>query len=135
MWGPLVGPATRAGQYHHNGGVLVLDMLVLKRVLPYVVSIILILGVCFWIYQNGYSSGSQDTVREYEQRIQEERERLIAANQAAQESARSKEAELQKLLGERDETIRLLLQDAISDPDAGNSSLSVDSVRRIDRIH
>lgn len=107
---------------------------VFKRFLPYIVGIIVILGMGYWIYTSGYRSGVDDTTAAYEQRIQEERERLLAANQAAQEAARKKEAELQRLLSERNDTIRVLMQEAFNDPNAGNVAIGADSVRRIDRI-
>lgn len=111
-----------------------LPWVVLRRFLPYIIGIIVILGMGYWIYNSGYRSGVDVTVRMYEQRIQEERERLLAANQAAQEAARKKEAELQRLLSERNDTIRVLMQEAFNDPNAGNVAIGADSVRRIDRI-
>lgn len=111
-----------------------LAWVVLRRVLPYIIGIIVILGVGYWIHQSGYRSGVDVTTRMYEQKIQEERERLLAANNAAQEEARKRLASLQQSLSERNDTIRLLMQEAYSDPAAGNSAFSADSVRRINRI-
>lgn len=111
-----------------------LQGLVIKRLLPYIFGILLILGVGYWIYDSGYDSGVRNTTEMYEEKIQQERERLLAANRAAQEAAKKKEAELQRLLSERNDTIKLLMQEAFNDPNAGNLSIGTDSVRRIDRI-
>lgn len=111
-----------------------LPWVVLRRFLPYIIGVIVILGMGYWIHTSGYRSGVDDTTRMFEQRIQEERERLLAANQAAQESAKKKQAELQQLLSERNDTIRVLMQEAFNDPNAGNVAVGADSVRRIDRI-
>lgn len=107
---------------------------VIKRLLPYVLGIIVILGMGYWIYDSGYDRGVDVTTLAYEQSIQEERERQLAANLAAQEAARQKEAELQRRLSERNDTIRDLMQEAFNDPNSGNTSLGVDSVRRIGKI-
>lgn len=107
---------------------------VLKRFLPYIIIVIVILSMGYWIYTSGYHSGVDAITRMYEQRIQEERERLIAANKAAQEDAKKKQVELQQLLSERNDTIRVLMQEAFNDPNANNVAVSIDSVRRIDRI-
>ena len=109
-------------------------VVVLRKFLPYILTLAVILGMGFWIHRSGYQSGVDATTRMYEHRIQEERERLLAANQAAQEAARKKEAELQRLLSERNDTIRVLMQEAFNDPNAGNVAIGADSVRRIDRI-
>lgn len=111
-----------------------LPWVVIRRFLPYVIVIIVILGMGYWIYSSGYRKGVDVTTLAYEQSIQEERERQLAANLAAQEAAREKEAELQRRLSERNDTIRDLMQEAFNDPNAGNTSLGVDSVRRIQRI-
>lgn len=107
---------------------------VFKRFLPYILGIILILGMGWWIHTSGYRSGVDDTTEAYEQRIEEERERLLIANQEAQEAARKKLVELQKLLSERNEVIKNLMREAFNDPNAGNVAIGADSVRRIDRI-
>lgn len=112
-----------------------LQGLVIKRLLPYIFGILLILGVGYWIYNSGYDSGVETITEMYEEKIQQERERLLAANRAAQEAAKEKEAELQRLLSERNDTIKLLMQEAFNDPNAGNLAIGTDSVRRIDRIH
>lgn len=109
-------------------------MVVLRRYLPYILALAVILGMGFWIHGKGYRSGVAETVAKYEQQIQKERERLVAANKAALDSAKQREAELRKLLSERNVTVRQLLQEAVSDPGAGNVAVSADSVRRINRI-
>ena len=111
-----------------------LPWVVLRRLLPYILVIIVILGMGYWIYRSGYNRGVDVTTLAYEQSIQEERERQLAANLAAQEAAREKEAELQRRLSERNDTIRDLMQEAFNDPNSGNTALGADSVRRIDRI-
>ena len=107
---------------------------VLKRLLPYILAIVVILGMGYWIYNSGYRRGVDVTTLTYEQSIQEERERQLVANLAAQEAAKEKEAELQRRLSERNDTIRSLMQEAFDDPDSGNIAIGVDSVRRIGKI-
>jgi Tfp pilus assembly protein PilO len=111
-----------------------LHWLVIKRFLPYILVILMILGMGYWIYNSGYRSGADAVTRMYEQKIQEERKRILSANLEAQEQSRKRQAELQRLLSERNDTIRLLMQEAFADPDAGNVAIGADSVRRIDRI-
>ena len=112
-----------------------LSRVVLTRVLPYGVLIAALVGAYFYITTVAYNNGVDDTVLRYEAAIQEERERLDAANNKAAEEARRKEVELNKLLRERNATISELMQDALSDPDAARPAISIDGVRRIDRIH
>jgi Tfp pilus assembly protein PilO len=106
-------------------------MIVMIRFLPYVVFIVLILSVGWW----GYSLGVDDTVQRYEVKIQEERKRQQSANEAALEHAKESEAELRRLLSERNATIRILMQDAQADPNADRPSVSSDGVRRINRVN
>lgn len=112
-----------------------LSRVVLIRVLPYVVSIAALMGAYFYVTSVAYNRGVDDTVLKYETAIQQERDRLQAANDKAVEEARKKEAELNRLLRERNATISQLMQDALSDPDAARPAISIDGVRRIDRIH
>lgn len=111
-----------------------LAWVVLRRLLPYILGGVLILGVGWWIFSTGYSSGVDDTVRKYEVKIQEERNRQQSANQAALENARQREAELRRLLSERNATISDLNMEAQKDPTANRPAVSVDGVRRINRI-
>ncbi len=107
---------------------------VFRRLLPYILGAILILGVGCWIFNTGYSSGVDDTVREYEVKIQKERERQQSANETALENSKKREAELHRLLSERNATIRLLMQEGFEDPNANRPSISVDGVQRLNRI-
>ena len=63
-------------------------LVVLRPFLPYIVGLLVILGVGFWIHSLGYRSGVDDTTVLYESKIQRERERLQAANEAALENAK-----------------------------------------------
>lgn len=111
-----------------------LAWVVLRRLWPYVLGSVLILSVGLWIFSTGYSSGVDDTVRKYEVKIQEERNRQQSANQAALENARQREAELRRLINERNATISDLNMEAQKDPTARRPAVSVDGVRRINRI-
>lgn len=108
---------------------------VLKEVLPYIILIATLVGAYFYIRNDAYNDGVADTVLKYENAIQNERERLSAANEAALREARAKEAELSRLLRERDDTISQLEDEANLDPDANRPAISAGSVRRINRVH
>lgn len=107
---------------------------VFKRLWPYILACVLILGVGWWIFNTGYSSGVDDITEQYQVKIQEERKRQQSANETALENAREREAELRRLLSERNATIRLLMQEGFQDPNASRPSISVDGVRRLNRI-
>ena len=107
---------------------------VLKEVLPYIILIATLVGAYFYIRHVAYNDGVADTTLKYENAIQDERERLSAANEAALREARAKEAELNRLLRERDATISQLENEANSDPDATRPAISVDGVQRLNRI-
>lgn len=108
---------------------------VLKNILPYIIGGAMILGVGWWIFHSGYTSGVDDTVQKYEVKIQEERQRQQSANEDALKLAKESEANLRRLLSERNATIRILMQEAFTDPNATRPAVGADSVLRIDRIH
>lgn len=107
---------------------------VFLRLMPYAVVIGLILGMGYWIYRTGYSSGSDDMAQKYEAAIKSESKRQEAANSAALEKAEQKSADLQREMSERDETIRLLTIEAQKGPDAASQCISSDGVQRLNRI-
>jgi len=111
-----------------------LSRVVLKDILPYIIIIAALVGAYFYIRHVAYNDGVADTTLKYENAIQDERERLSAANEAALREARAKEAELNRLLRERDATISQLENEANSDPDATRPAISVDGVQRLNRI-
>lgn len=109
-------------------------LVVLRPFLPYILGAMMILGVGYWIYHRGYSTGVDDTVLVYEVRMKTERERLEAANRDALEAARKVEEQLRSQLSARNETIKLLTIDSMSAPDAADECLSPDWVRRLNQI-
>jgi len=111
-----------------------LSRVVLKDILPYIIVIAALVGAYFYIRHDAYNDGVADTTLKYENAIQDERERLSAASEAALREARAKEAELNRLLRERDATISQLEQEANSDPDASRPAISIDGVQRLNRI-
>ena len=108
--------------------------IVIKRLLPYVAGILLLMGAFLYARYDAYNDGVVATVAKYEAAMQKERERLQTANEQALEEARRKEEELNKLLRERNERIGQLLREAASDPDAKRPSMSLDGVRRLNQI-
>ena len=108
--------------------------IVIKRLLPYVAGILLLMGAFLYARHDAYNDGVVATVTKYEAAMQKERERLQTANEQALEEARQREEELNKLLRERNERIGQLLREAASDPDAKRPSMSLDGVRRLNQI-
>lgn len=108
-------------------------VVVLGGFLPYLFGIAAIFMVGWLIWSSGYGHGANDTRILYETAAQKERERQDEVNRLVLEETNLKILELQRLLGERDETVRRLLSEADNDPDANRRSLSADSVRRINQ--
>lgn len=107
---------------------------VLKKLLPYIVVTMVIIGVGWWLHHSGYESGRDDMAAEYEQQIAQERRRVQAANDAALEAARKVEQKLRSDLGARNEIIRRLSQEARDAPGSDVESFDVDSVRRLNEV-
>lgn len=105
-----------------------------RRFLPYIVAIIALMGAYFLIRADAYDDGVKDTTAKYEIAIREERERLIEANKKALEEARAREAELNRLIRERNAKISELSEQAASDPNADRPAVSIDGVFRLNRI-
>ena len=78
-------------------------MVVLRPLLPYIIGSLMILGMGYWIHSLGYRSGVDDTTVLYESKIQRERERLQAANEAALENAKIIVEQLRSQLSSRNE--------------------------------
>jgi hypothetical protein len=108
--------------------------IVIKRLLPYVAGILLLMGAFLYARYDAYNDGVAATVAKYEAAMQKERERLQTANEQALEEARQVEKELNRLLRERNERIGKLLLEAASDPRSEQPSVSVDGVRRLNQI-
>ena len=106
----------------------------LSRVLPYLLGILLVVGAYLYIWWSAYNDGVEDTTLKYEQVIQEERERLDAANEAALTQARERISELQRLLRTRNEELLDLQRQAAEDPDANRPAINSGSVQRLNRI-
>lgn len=107
---------------------------VFRRYLPYILIVVLLMGAEIYIWWNGYNHGVAVTTLKYETAIQNERERLTKANEDALEEARQREAELNRLLRERNATIAELEAGAEADPNAARPAVSVDGVRRLNRV-
>lgn len=107
---------------------------VLARLLPYLLAVLAVAFVLWWIYDSGYDNGVADIETKYQTAIQEERHRQIEANAAALEEARQRQAELERLLDERNREIEDLLVEGSEDPDAARRAIGSDSVRRLNRI-
>ena len=109
-------------------------MVVLRPLLPYIIRLIVILGMGFWIHSVGYQSGVDGTTALYESKIQRERERLQAANEEALKNARIAVEQLQSQLSSRNEAIRLLSIEAMSSTGSGDRCIDADGVRRLNRL-
>ena len=108
-----------------------MSMLVLRKFLPYILIVVVAVGIYFY----GYSKGVSVTEAAYQEVIMAERVRLMTANETALAEARSREVDLARGLNERDATIRQLAEEASTDTHAARPALSAGSVRRIDRIN
>ena len=109
-------------------------LVVLRPLLPYIMGLLVILGMGFWIHSVGYRSGVDDTTVLYESKIQRERERLQAANEEALKNARIAVEQLQSQLSSRNEAIRLLSIEAMSSTGSGDRCIDADGVRRLNRL-
>jgi len=107
---------------------------VIARVLPYVLGALLMAGAYLYIRWDAYNDGVDDTTRKYETLILQERERVQEANEAALNQARSRIAELQRLLSARDAELLELQQQAAEDPDADRPAIGTGSVQRLNRL-
>lgn len=107
---------------------------VFTRLLPYLLAVLAVVFFLWWIYDSGYDNGVADIETKYQTAIQEERHRQIEANAIALEEARQRQAELERLLDERNREIEDLLVEGESDPDADRRAIGADSVLRINRI-
>ena len=106
----------------------------LAPVLPYILGAIILVGGYFYIRYDAYNDGVDDTTARYEQLIQEESDRIKAANDAALAQAEVNIEKLQNRVREQSAEINKLEQEAASDPNANRPALGADSVSRIDGI-
>ena len=104
------------------------------KILLYLAGALLLVGAVIWLRTDAYNDGVEDTEQRYQTAIEEERHRLIEANNAALEEARRRQRELEALLEERDAAITDLLDEATQDPNADRPALGSDSVFRLNRI-
>jgi hypothetical protein len=81
-----------------------------------------------------YNYGVGVTTIWYEKAIKKERDRLEKANADAIAEANSSVKKLEQVLRERNATIAKLNEQAASDPNADNQSVSPDGVLRLNRI-
>ena len=107
---------------------------VLAKILPYLLLLVAILFSIWYVYDSGFDNGVAETESKYRLAIEKERHRQLEANQDALDKANKRQAELKQLLGERDATLKRLSEESLKDPDANRPAISVDSVRRINRI-
>lgn len=111
-----------------------LPWVALRPFLPYVVGIAGIAAIVYMIDDRAFNSGVRKTVERYEEAMREERERLREANDAALEAARQREQALRDQLEARNAEIQRILEEGLSDPDAGRRAIGPDSVSRINRV-
>lgn len=107
---------------------------VVAHILPYILGALLVVGAYLYIRWDAYNDGVEDTTTKYERLIQEERHRVLEANSAALEAARSRISELQRLLSARDAELLELQRQAAEDPDADRPSIGTGSVQRLNRV-
>lgn len=107
---------------------------VVARILPYILAALLVVGAYLYIRWDAYNDGVADTTLKYETAIQEERERIQQANQAALDAANSRIAELQRLLSARNAELLDLQREAAQDPDANRPAIGAGSVQRLNRV-
>lgn len=107
--------------------------LVRSPLFRYVIGAIVIIAFIGGIYFFGYINGSNDKDAEYQVVIKEERSRIAEINKAVLAKAIQREAKLKTLLELRDEQLQELAKAALEDPNAGNFSITLDSVLRINR--
>lgn len=108
-----------------------MSLLVLRKLLPYLAIVV----IAATLYYSGYRSGVSNTTTKYENRIMEERARLVEANIEALRMAAEIEQQMQEKLNQRDAQIKVLHAEAASDPDAQRRAISAGGVRRINRVH
>jgi len=105
----------------------------LVRFLPYILVVLVILFALWWVYDSGYDHGVEVTDQKYQTAILEERHRQIEANNQALEEARQRQAELERLLDERNTEIEGILAEAADDENANRISIGTGSVLRLNR--
>lgn len=108
--------------------------LAISKALPYLLGALLVVGAYYYIRWDAYNDGVDDTTERYEQLIQDERDRLQAANTAALEESRRMIAALQAQLRQRNQTLLELQREAAEDPNADRPAIGLDSVLRLNRI-
>ena len=106
-------------------------ILVLRKLAPYIAIVVVALA----IFYTGYTKGVSNTKAVYEERIMEERVRLMTANETALAEAAATQVDLARKLRERDAIIKDLATEAAIDVHAHRPALSSASVQRIDRIN
>ena len=109
----------------------------LRQAKPFLSYIAVILAMIAFVLYNrwvAYNNGVDDTVEKYEIVIEEERLRIEEINATTLEEARRKIEDLREQLGERNETVRKLKEEARQDPDSDRPSISSDGVRRLNKI-
>lgn len=111
-----------------------LPWVVLRPILPYIAGIAGIAAIVYMIDDRAFRSGVLKTTERYEEAMREERERLQQANDEALEAARVVEQELRDQLEARNAEIQRILEEGLSDPDAGRRAIGPDSVSRINRV-
>lgn len=116
---------------------LVLGRLADNKIVRYAVSVLLtvavIAAVTYGIYTKGYWDGEAAKDAEYQIVIQEERERQIKARRIAEKKAAEAIARLQEVVDVRNAELERLRNEAAQDPNAGNTAIGPDSVRRLNR--
>jgi uncharacterized protein HemX len=101
------------------------------RTFWYVVVAVVLLGSLWAFGNHQYNRGFSDRDAEYQQALQEERERLEAANEEALKDAENRIKELEMITEQRDELLQEIIRN--SSTRSGNG-VSVDSLRELNRI-
>jgi plasmid maintenance system antidote protein VapI len=111
-----------------------LSSIVFNRFMPYFLGIALLVGAGLYIRHDAFNDGVEVTTQKYERAMQVEKDRITRANNEALRLAHEREAELAEILAQRNEEIKNLMSEIDLDPNASRPAISVDSVRRINRI-
>lgn len=104
------------------------------KVLPYVLGILLVVGVVLGLRWDAYNDGVDDTTLKYTTLMEAERVRLSEANIAALTRANNRISELQRILVQRNVEINNLKNEAAQDPNADNPAIGNDSGLRLNTI-
>ena len=70
--------------------------LAIYKMIPYIVGVVLVVGLYLYVRHDAYSDGVEDTTEKYERAISLERQRLEAANLVAANEARLKIMQLER---------------------------------------